>query len=93
MGDEEWGLEKKNGWGDARPWVLLGLPPWLPYNIGMKSSSLSKSNRYLADKAKARKLVIRSIASSTAIETREPVSRIEAKLNRQRSPMSRVKLA
>lgn len=60
----------------------------------MKAKALSKSNRYLRDKSKAKKLLVRSIASSTAIETGEPIDKIEAKLNRpRRSAGKRVKLA
>ena len=59
----------------------------------MKTKSLARSNRYLKNKASAQKLVIRSVASSTAIETGEPISSIEAKLNRPRSSAKRVKLA
>ena len=59
----------------------------------MKAKSLSQSNRHLKNKAKAQKLMVRSIASSTAIETGEPISQIEAKLNRLRSAENRVKLA
>jgi len=61
--------------------------------FSMKSKSLSKSNRYLLDKPKAKKLLVRSIASSTAIETGEPVAKIEAKLNRPHSAGKRVTLA
>ncbi len=59
----------------------------------MKARSLTSSNRYLKNKASAQKHVVRSIASSTAIETGEPISHIEAKLNRLRSSAKRVKLA
>lgn len=59
----------------------------------MKINTLSQSNRHLKDKARAAPLVIRSIASSTAIETGESISKIEAKLKRLRSAVNRVKLA
>ena len=59
----------------------------------MTAKSLSKSNRYLKDKPKARKLAARSIASSTAIETGEPIGKIEAKLTRSRAAAKRAKLA
>lgn len=59
----------------------------------MKSKSLSHSNRYLKDKATARKLLLRSIASSTAIETGESIGEIETKLSQPRSVATRVKLA
>ena len=59
----------------------------------MKAKSLSRSNPYLKNKAKARRLLVRSIASSTAIETGEAINQIEAKLNRPRSAAKRVKLA
>ncbi|HED15810.1 MAG TPA: hypothetical protein ENI64_03165 [Gammaproteobacteria bacterium] len=59
----------------------------------MKSKSLSKSNRHLLNKSKAKKLLVRSIASSTAIETGEPIIKIEAKLNRLRTAAKHIRLA
>lgn len=59
----------------------------------MKSKSLSDSNRYLRDKVVAKKRLLRSIASSTAIETGESISTIETKLSQPRSVATRVKLA
>lgn len=59
----------------------------------MSTKSLSQSNRYLKNKTSAKKLLARSIASSTAIETGESVTNIEAKLNQPRSVVRRVKLA
>ena len=59
----------------------------------MKSESLSHSNRYLKDKVVAKKLLLRSIASSTAIETGESISKIETKLSHPHSVATRVKLA
>jgi hypothetical protein len=59
----------------------------------MKENSLLKSNRYLKDLDKARQLKIRSIASSTAIETGESIEIIEQKINHLHSVSSRVTLA
>lgn len=59
----------------------------------MKENSLLKSNRYLKDLDKARQLKIRSIASSTAIETGESIEIIEQKINHLHSVASRVTLA
>jgi hypothetical protein len=59
----------------------------------MKTKPLSQSNRYLRNKVKAKKHLVRSVASSTAIETGEPIFEIEAKLNRPRSAARRIKLA
>jgi hypothetical protein len=59
----------------------------------MKSKSLNHSNPYLKNEAKAKKLLLRSIASSTAIETGDSISSIEAKLSQQCSAANRVKLA
>lgn len=59
----------------------------------MKGNSLLKSNRYLNDFDKARQLKIRSIASSTAIETGESIEIIEQKINHLHSVASRVTLA
>ncbi len=59
----------------------------------MKENSLLKSNRYLKDLDKARQLKIRSIASSTAIETGKSIEIIEQKINYLHSVASRVTLA
>ena len=59
----------------------------------MKENSLLKSNRYLKDFDKARRLKTRSIASSTAIETGESIEIIEQKINHLYSVASRVTLA
>ena len=59
----------------------------------MKTNSLARTNRYLIDPDKARKLTTRSIANSTAIETGESISAIEQKITRLRSSASCVKLA
>jgi hypothetical protein len=59
----------------------------------MKSNSLRKSNRHLRSSKNTRELLVRSIASSTAIETGESIRDIEVKLNRQHSVVNRVKLA
>ncbi|GMR16110.1 MAG: hypothetical protein BMS9Abin31_0417 [Gammaproteobacteria bacterium] len=59
----------------------------------MKSKSLLNSNRHLRNPTRTRELLIRSVASSTAIETGESIQKIEVKLNRQHSTKSRVKLA
>lgn len=59
----------------------------------MSTKKLTQSNPFLKDKTKAKKLLLRSIASSTAIETGESISKIEEKLNRSRSVANRVKLA
>ncbi|NOR42364.1 MAG: hypothetical protein GQ572_03440 [Gammaproteobacteria bacterium] len=59
----------------------------------MNTKKLTQSNPFLKDKTKAKKLLLRSVASSTAIETGESISEIEEKLNRSRSLSNRVKLA
>lgn len=60
----------------------------------MKPKSLLNSNRHLRDPKKTRESLVRSIASSTAIETGEPIHKIEAKINRQcSSSTNRIKLA
>ena len=50
----------------------------------MKENSLLNTNRYLKDPDKAQRLITRSIASSTAIETDESIAVIEQKINRLR---------
>ena len=59
----------------------------------MKSKKLTQSNPFLKDKVKTKKLLLRSVASSTAIETGESISKIETKLSRPHSVANRVKLA
>jgi hypothetical protein len=59
----------------------------------MKEKPLSKTNRYLKDNTSADALMVRSIASSTAIETGEPISKIEDKLTQLRASSYRVTLA
>jgi len=51
----------------------------------MKTKSLASSNPFLKDAAVARKRIVRSIASSTAIETGESIEVIEKKLNQKSS--------
>lgn len=46
----------------------------------MKSKKLSKNNRYLLDSQLSKKMRVRSIASSTAIETGESIKTIESKI-------------
>ena len=59
----------------------------------MNRKSLLRTNPYLKNTTMAKAQVIRSVASSTAIETGESIKKIEAKLNRSRSAVKRVKLA
>jgi hypothetical protein len=59
----------------------------------MKKATLNTSNQFLKKDETARKMRVRSIASSTAIETGEPVEVIEAKLNRLTAVPRRVTLA
>jgi len=59
----------------------------------MKENSLLNTNPYLKDPEKAQRLITRSIASSTAIETRESIEVIEQKINHLNSVESRVTLA
>ena len=59
----------------------------------MSTKKLTQSNPFLKDKTNAKKLLLRSVARSTAIETGESISKIEEKLNRSRSAANRVKLA
>lgn len=51
----------------------------------MKANSLANSNPFLKDIKNARKRIVRSIASSTAIETGESIKAIEKKLNQKPS--------
>ena len=59
----------------------------------MNTKKLTQSNPYLKNKAKAHKLLLRSVASSAAIETGESINKIETKLKRSRSAANHVKLA
>ncbi len=58
----------------------------------MKAKSISQANPYLKDRSAVRKQLIRSVASSTAVETGESIQRIEARL-RQKPSSFQVKLA
>lgn len=59
----------------------------------MKKRSISAANPYRKGADKARRNRVRSLASSTAIETGEPIEVIEKKLNRPRDARTRVTLA
>ena len=59
----------------------------------MKRKALSQTNPHLRDTETAKRRLIRSIASSTAIETGESVQAIEEKLRHLPSSPSRVTLA
>ena len=59
----------------------------------MSKKTLSSTNPYLKNAGIARKMRVRSLASSTAIETNESVEQIEAKLIHKRPALRRVKLA
>lgn len=63
------------------------------YNNGMNGKTLSETNPHLQDLEKARRRRLRSIASSTAIETGESIERIEEKILRLRASGNRIKLA
>ena len=59
----------------------------------MKKNSLSQTNPHLRNTQKMWQLKVRSLASSTAIETGEPIEVIEEKINYLRSVESSVTLA
>ncbi len=63
----------------------------------MNKKTLSFTNTYLSKPETARKMRVRSLASSTAIETREAIDKIEAKIEaniiNQHSSPHRVTLA
>ena len=59
----------------------------------MKANSLAQTNKHLKNSETAQRMIIRSIASSTAIETGESIVAIEQKLIRLRDSESRVTLA
>ena len=59
----------------------------------MKRKTLSQANPHLRDPEKAARQLIRSVASSTAIETGESVRDIEEKIKRLESRKPRVTLA
>lgn len=59
----------------------------------MKAKCLAQTNLHLKNPETAQRMIIRSIASSTAIETGESVEAIEKKIIRLRSVASPVKLA
>lgn len=57
------------------------------------TKTLVQANKCLTSGKAARAMRIRSIASSTAIETRESISHIESKLKHKKPTGYRVKLA
>ncbi len=59
----------------------------------MKERSLSNTNTYLQDKEASLRKRLRSLASSTAIETGDSVKQIEDKIIHLRSSKHRVTLA
>jgi len=59
----------------------------------MSGKTLSQANSYLRDVKKAWRCRLRSIASSTAIETGESISVLEEKLKRLHTTRPRVTLA
>ena len=58
----------------------------------MNKNSLANTNPHLRDKKSMREQIIRSVASSTAIETGEAIKDIEARLRKKSNPY-RVTLA
>ncbi len=59
----------------------------------MDNKILSQSNAHLQNLAQARRNRVRSLASSTAIETGKSIHKLEQKINHLYSEPSRVKLA
>ena len=59
----------------------------------MSSNKITKNNPYMRDALIAKKMRIRSIASSTAIETGESIKKIESKILNQKPSGYSVKLA
>lgn len=59
----------------------------------MKAKSLSQTNPHLKNPKTAERMLLRSIASSTAIETGESIDVIEQKLIKLRLEKSRTTLA
>ena len=66
---------------------------WLRYNARMNEKVLSRANPYLRDPERARRGRVRSLASSTAIETGESIAAIEARIKAPPAKRIRVKLA
>lgn len=58
----------------------------------MKEKPISATNRHRKSADEARRNRVRSLASSTAIETGEPIKAIEKKLNHPRDARTRVTL-
>jgi len=59
----------------------------------MNLKALSQTNPHLKPGKKTQRCRIRSLASSTAIETGQPIAKIEEKINRLRRSQNQVKLA
>ncbi len=59
----------------------------------MKSKKLAKNNQYLMNPSIAKQMRIKSVASSTAIETGESIENLESKVLHQKRSRYSVKLA
>jgi hypothetical protein len=80
--------------------VFVGIPVLLILSVGyisynglMNAKSLSVTNPHLRDEKEAQRYRVKSLASSTAIETGESSSAIEKKIIRLRASRHRVTLA
>ncbi|MCK4841652.1 MAG: hypothetical protein KAT04_07185 [Methylococcales bacterium] len=62
-------------------------------NRNSSSKSLAHTNKHLQKGKESKKMRVRSIASSTAIETGESIADIEAKINQQQNSHYSVTLA
>lgn len=72
---------------------LLLKNSWLEYTKPMKKHALNTTNQFLKKDEVAKKMRVRSIASSTAIETGQSIQSIETKLNCLEAAPRRVTLA
>jgi len=71
----------------CHPASVARLPnlPVIQYNEAMEKKTLAQTNPHLQDLEKARIQRLRSLASSTAIETGESIEQVEAGIIRLRS--------
>lgn len=63
--------------------------PEIVYNTVMENKTLEQANPHLQDLEKALRQRLRSLASSTAIETGESIKKVEERIIRLRAKRSR----
>ncbi|KQM76659.1 hypothetical protein ASE76_18435 [Xylophilus sp. Leaf220] len=66
---------------------------WIKSSTHFKSDSMPRTPALRRRKTPTRKAVVRSVASSTAVETGQSISQLEHRLEQPRARFSHIKLA